>query len=100
MSIVNVFDSEKELFNCYPKKEYFDLKNIFSSYWNNFLEFTNKKNLTIRPVVLRDVNRMISCKTPSLGFSLFKCPHCDNEKLVPHTCKSRFCNSCGIKYAK
>lgn len=100
MSIINIFDSKKELFNCYPKKEYFNLKNIFSNYWDNFLEFADENNLTIRPVVFRDVNKMISCKTSSLGFSLFKCPHCDNEKLVPHTCKSRFCNSCGIKYAK
>lgn len=100
MSIVNVFNNEKELFNTYPKKFYWSLKDIFSDYWDNFLDFAKSKNLTIRDVVIRDVNRMIKCKSPALGFSLYKCPTCGNEKLVPHTCKSRFCNSCGIKYAK
>lgn len=100
MSIVNVFKSEKELFDTYPKNVYWSLKDIFSDYWDKFLDFSASKNLTIRPVVLRDVSRMISCKSPSLGFSLYRCPSCNHEKLVPHTCKSRFCNSCGIKYAK
>lgn len=100
MSIVNVFNNENELFNAFPKKDYFQLKDIFSCYWDKFLMFSHSKNLIIRDVVIRDVNRMIKCKSPSLGFSLYKCPNCGNEKVVPHTCKSRFCNSCGIKYAK
>lgn len=100
MSILNVFRNEKELFDAYPKKYYWSLKDIFSDYWDSFLIFAKKRNLTIRPVVIRDVGRMIKCKTPALGFSLYKCPNCGNEKVVPHTCKSRFCNSCGIKYAK
>lgn len=100
MSITNIFDSEKDLFNYYPKDKFYNLKDIFSEYWKDFLKFADNKNLKIRPVVIRDVNRMISCKSPSLGFSIYKCSHCGHEKLVPHTCKSRFCNSCGIKYAK
>ena len=43
---------------------------------------------------------MIICNTSTLGTSVFKCPKCNNTKLVYNTCKSRFCNSCGIKYAK
>ena len=63
MSIVNVFKSEKELFDTYPKNVYWSLKDIFSDYWDKFLDFSVSKNLTIRPVVLRDVSRMISCKS-------------------------------------
>ena len=100
MSIINVFPTEKELFNTYPKKFYFSLQEIFSDYWDNFLEFAKYRNLEIRDVVYRDVYRMINCKTPALGASAFKCPECGNFKFVYHTCKSRFCNSCGIKYAK
>lgn len=100
MSIINEFKSEKELFDFYPKNKYFTLKNIFNDYWDNFLDFSNSKNLIIRDVVYRDVSRMMNCKTPSLGGSVFKCPQCGNIKYVFHTCKSRFCNSCGIKYAK
>ena len=100
MSIINVFKTEKDLFNFYPKKFYFSLKDIFINYWDSFLDFANSKNLIIRDVVHRDVKRMMNCKTISLGASVFTCPHCGNTKLVFHTCKSRFCNSCGIKYAK
>ena len=100
MSIINVFKTEKELFNFYPKTTYWFLKDIFKDYWDNFLLFAERNNLKIRDVVFRDVKRMINCGSTSLGFSLYKCPTCGNEKIVPHTCKSRFCNSCGIKYAK
>ena len=100
MSIINVFKNEDDLYKIYPKKFYFNLKDIFNEYWYDFLDFAEYRNLTIRSVVHRDVNRMIQCKTPALGYSLFKCPECGKEKLVYNTCKSRFCNSCGIKYSK
>ena len=98
--IVNTFKSEKELFNDYPKDKYFKLKDIFVKYWDSFLDFSDNHNLNIRPVVIRDVERMMICNSPKLGTSLLKCPNCGNYKFVYNTCKSRFCNSCGIKYAK
>lgn len=100
MSVINIFENEKELYKFYPKKFYFELKDIFNDYWYDFLEFANYKNFTIRPVVHRDVERMIQCKTSALGYSCFKCPNCGVDKVVYNTCKSRFCNSCGIKYSK
>ena len=89
MSIINEFSSEKELFEVYPKKFHWYLKDIFLDYWDDFLDFANKKNISIRPVVLRDVSRMMKCKTPALGGSVFKCPSCGEEKFVYHTCKSK-----------
>lgn len=43
---------------------------------------------------------MLKCKTWDLGFAIFSCPDCGHEKIVPHTCKSRMCSSCGNKYNK
>lgn len=43
---------------------------------------------------------MLKCKTSALGYSSYKCPNCGEEKVVYNTCKSRFCNSCGVKYSK
>ena len=100
MSIINTFKTEKELFEFYPKKYFWNLKDIFTDYWDDFLEFAESRKLTIRNVVTRDVERMMICKTPQLGCSLYKCPNCGEEKVTYNTCKSRFCNSCGIKYAK
>ncbi len=83
MSIINVFDSEKDLFNLYPKNKYFKIQIIFQDYWNLFLDWADKHNLKIRSVVKRDVERMMICKTPHLGYSIYTCPHCNNIlKLV------------------
>lgn len=100
MSIVDVFNTEKDLLNFYPKKFHWNLKDIFNNYWFDFVDFADKHLLSIRDVVFRDVSRMLSCKTPKLGFSAFSCPNCGEERMVFNTCKSRFCNSCGIKYSK
>ena len=35
-----------------------------------------------------------------MGFTTFYCEKCATVVKIFHTCKSRFCNSCGIKYAK
>mgnify|MGYP002624258865 CR=1 FL=1 len=80
------------------RKAKFTIKEIFKDWWNKFLE--NYPNLNIRSVVFVNVTRMLKCKTWDLGYMIFKCPECDKEKIVPHTCKSRMCSSCGNKYNK
>ncbi len=74
------------------------LKDIFSDHWDNFIK--DNPNLFIRDVVFKEVIKMTSCRTSSLGYSLFECPHCGELKFVFHTCKSRFCPSCGVAYVK
>ena len=29
------------------------------------------------------------------GYHEYSCPKCGSKKRIPHTCKSRFCSSCG-----
>ena len=74
----------------------FYIKDIFSNHWNNFIN--NNSTASIRPVVFKEVEKMIHCKDPDLGHALYQCPSCGKFKCVPFTCKSRFCNSCGMKY--
>lgn len=76
----------------------FRLKDIFSDHWDNFVN--DNHNLNIRPVVFKEVNRMITCRTSELGYSVYECPDCGEIKFSYHTCKSRFCPSCGNKYVK
>ena len=38
---------------------------------------------------------MLSCKNKIRGHKKHRCPHCHYTVTVPHTCKSRFCSSCG-----
>lgn len=68
------------------------LQEIFLLYWDVYLAWREDE---IREVVKENVNKILSCRTPLLGFHMYKCNGCDNIRLVPHSCKSRFCNSCG-----
>ena len=76
----------------------FTIKQIFIDNWDNFLFYNS--SLNIRPVVFKEVQRMINCGNPELGYALYYCEHCDKFVHVPFRCKSRFCNTCGVKYAQ
>lgn len=97
MYIIEKIDSFNKIF--YKDRTInFRLKDIFSNHWDIFLN--NNSNLNIRPVVLKEVNKMISCRTSKLGYSVYECPDCGEIKFSFHTCKSRFCPSCSNKYNK
>ena len=98
--IINIFNSEKELFNTYPKKYHWNLNEIFNDYWDDFTDYANNHNLNIRQVVFDEVNKMRICGTKANGYSIYECPNCHNTLFSYNTCKGRFCNSCGVKYAK
>ncbi len=53
-----------------------------------------------RPCVLDNIERSLLCHTAYLGYDQFDCPKCNNWNIIPHSCHSRFCNACGVKYAK
>ena len=78
------------------RKVKFHIKDIFIDHWDNYKsKFAHRKR---RPIIDKVVNKFLSCKTINLGWSIYKCPICDESKIVPHTCKTRFCSSCGNKY--
>lgn len=62
---------------------------------NNWEKFESQYAALIRPAVHYNVDRVLACKTAQLGFHQYVCPKCGQTKKVPHTCKSRFCSSCG-----
>ena len=74
------------------------IKNIF---FDN-IEYIRKLDASgkARPSVLDNVERSLLCHTCYLGFDQFECTDCDNWNIIPHSCHSRFCNACGVKYAK
>jgi putative transposase/transposase-like zinc-binding protein len=74
------------------------LKLIFSDHWQYISE--KYHHLLKRPAISKNINKMLSCGTEAMGFHLFKCPECRSEKTVFHTCKSRFCPSCGLAQTK
>ena len=71
------------------------IKQIFS---DHFASFVKKHPGRIRPSIHINVDKIIKCGTEDMGFHLYKCDSCGGERKVPHTCKSRFCSSCGVKH--
>ena len=71
------------------------IRDIFQDHWDVFVSNNPNK---IRDSVKKEVHKMLGCGRIENGFTVYKCPSCENEVLVPFTCKSRFCTSCGKLY--
>jgi hypothetical protein len=65
---------------------------LLEAHW---AEFVRSAKQFIRPVVFETVRKLIACRTPALGCHLYTCPQCQRVEVVPHSCKSRFCPTCG-----
>lgn len=76
----------------------YKLKQIFQ-FNRTWLNYYEKHKASIRPVVIDNIVKMLSCGTNAWGYAYYTChnPDCSHTKYVPFTCKSRFCPSCGIK---
>ena len=70
----------------------FHLAAILAAHWWEFVRTYGK---WIRPVVFENVRKVLACRTPVLGCHMYRCDQCGQIKLVPHSCKSRFCPTCG-----
>lgn len=70
------------------------LQKIFTDYYEEMIYTLHPRNS-----VIENVDKMIHCGDPSFGGAMYGCPHCGELKFVPFRCHSRFCPSCGNKYA-
>ena len=68
------------------------LQTIFSLHWK---AYCNWYKGTIRQAVVENVRKILRCRTFLLGCHMYRCPNCSTVRLIPHSCKSRFCSSCG-----
>ena len=98
MIICTEKDKAFELYknNVKSRKVNFRIRDIFKHHWENYkIKFNYRKR---RPIIDKVINKFLLCTSFLLGYSLYECPSCHKEKVVPHTCKTRFCSSCGNKY--
>ena len=74
------------------------IASIFEDHWDK--TYSDNKELIdkYRPNATIEVQKIIDCYNKNLGCSLYECPHCHDIVFIGHTCKSRFCSSCGYKY--
>ncbi len=70
------------------------MKNVFSDNWTSFNDVYPE---CVDENIETNVQKVINCRNPKkMGFAAYQCPNCPNNKLIiPHTCKSRICNTCG-----
>lgn len=61
-----------------------------------FFEFEKKYPHLVIETVKENVEKVLACRNPDkIWFSHYQCPnHPDHIVRVPHSCKSRFCNTC------
>ena len=68
------------------------LNQILAENWDAFYE---KCKEWIRPDISENVRKVLACRTPVLGCHLYQCTSCNKIRVIPHSCKSRFCSICG-----
>lgn len=87
--------------NNHIKHNKIRLADIYSACFDRYAK--NPKEF-IKPEVYRAVYQTLACRTPKLGTSIYCCPGCHKKQLVYHSCKNRFCPTCGYsdtnKWAK
>lgn len=92
---LGLFEFTPSKFN-FKRTDNYTFQQIFSDNFDSFL--ADNPSLTIRNVVIDEVKKMIRCQDPKFGHAFYECPDCHRSFSVPFTCKSRFCNTCAIKY--
>lgn len=72
-------------------------REIFRDHWERWcdLRLENEVPADQRAYVQEIVQRVLLCRDPSAGYARYICPNCQYEHLVPFSCKTRFCPSCG-----
>jgi hypothetical protein len=61
----------------------------------NRISFLEEHTGLIRKNTIREVEKILICRTEEKWFVAYRCGDCGNTKRICFSCKSRFCNSCG-----
>ncbi len=70
------------------------LQEIFTDHYEEIIY-----TLHPRDTEVENIDKMIHCGDPSFGGAMYGCPRCGRFRFVPFRCHSRFCPTCGNKYA-
>jgi len=95
----NMFNEDGSLnlkYNSFKKTGL--IAEILEDHWNCFYNLHKEAIDLKRANANIEVKKVINCHNKNLGCSVYICPECQDCIFVGHTCKSRFCSSCGYKY--
>ena len=75
---------------CKEKK--YRLSDFFNRWWDEYAQHPAEY---ITPEQYKAVNAIRVCRTTALGIDTYVCPDCGEVREISHSCKHRFCPSCG-----
>ena len=75
---------------CKAKK--YRLSDFFNRWWDEYAQHPAEY---ITPEQYKAVNAIRVCRTTALGIDTYVCPDCGEVREISHSCKNRFCPSCG-----
>ncbi len=71
-------------------------RQIFIDHWERWWDYRREEiPADQRAYVQKTVKKMMGCRNPQCGYARYVCPKCHEERIVPFSCKTRFCASCG-----
>lgn len=71
-------------------------RQIFIDHWECWWDYRREEvPADQRAYVQKMVEKMMGCRNPQCGYARYVCPECHEERIVPFSCKTRFCPSCG-----
>lgn len=79
--------------SCHISKNRF--KQIFADGWEEF-----KRAHPRYQAVDEVVQKMLGCGNPANGYAVYRCPDCQERRVVAFSCKSQFCLSCAKGYGQ
>jgi hypothetical protein len=68
------------------------IADILRSNWRKYIAF---KGGQVRHEVFDGIRKVLMCRTIALGVHLYRCLDCSIVRVIPHSCKSALCASCG-----
>ena len=98
----NMFDSDGNIImdNKTDYKSTGTICKIFIDWWEKYYDANKSELDKIRPNVHEEIMKMIKCHNHELGSSVYECTECHELYFCHHTCKGKFCSSCGAKTQK
>ena len=95
----NMFKSDGSINPNYNSKKNTGLiAQIFEDHWDKLPSNIKNSILKYKPNADKEIKKIINCYNKNLGCNIYHCPDCNDVCFIGHTCKSRFCSSCGYKY--
>jgi hypothetical protein len=78
----------------YPYQKKYRLSDIYRQYWGDYISSASR-NLKLDAKHFKAVNYSMACRTSKMGYHYFSCEGCGHQHYLYHSCKHRFCGSCG-----